>query len=106
MPRMYVIYDNATTVYAEAGQIVGSWQYLYIPFKPDTTYSEITVIFDTRTDATTSDAYVYFADFSTFFPAGTTLNLGSFNLWSNGNPLSPYISTSISANDVWAASVS
>lgn len=103
MPRLEVNYDNGTIVYAEAAQIAGDWQFLPVPFKPTTTAGQITVTLDTRTDATSSDAYVYFDDFSTLFPAGTTLSLGNFDLWSGGEPIAPYISTSVSAQDVWAA---
>jgi hypothetical protein len=103
MPRLEVNYDNGTIVYAEAAQIAGAWQYLYVPFTPATTYGQITVTMDTRTDATSTNAYVYFDDFSTFFPAGVTLNLGNFDLWANGEPIAPYISTTVSAADVWAA---
>jgi hypothetical protein len=45
---------------------------------------------------------VYFDDISVLFPAGTSLNLGGLDLWVDGLPVTPPISTSISALDVWA----
>lgn len=102
LPRLTINYDNGTTAYAQAAAVT-DWQYIFVPFTPATTYGEIEVTLDAQTDQTTTNSYVYWDDFSMFFPAGTTLNLGGFDLWSRGVPISPYISTTISALDVWNA---
>jgi hypothetical protein len=105
MPRLEVNYDNGTVAYTSAAQTT-DWQLLTVTFVSTSTYGQITVTFDTRTNASASDAYVYFDDFSMLYPAGTTLNLGTFDLWANGEPIAPYISTTIAAADVWAVSAS
>jgi hypothetical protein len=62
------------------------------------------VSFTTQTEATGSDAYVYFADFTAPLPQGIALNLGEFNLWANAFPVTPLsFSSTISSNDVWGA---
>lgn len=37
------------------------------------------------------------------FPAGYQLALGTLDLWANGQPVLPPISTNVSALDVWSA---
>jgi hypothetical protein len=102
MPRLTVTYDETTVVYAEAGQTT-DWQFLFVPFTPQTTTGLIDVKFTTNTDKTGSNSYVYFDDMSVLYPAGYTLNLGNMDLWVEGAPVTPMISTSVSAQDVWAA---
>jgi hypothetical protein len=102
MPRLTVDYDDGTTVYAEAAQST-DWQFLFVPFTPTTTYGQIKIKLTTMTDQTSTNAYVYFDDFSVLYPAGYVLSLGGMDLWSGGFPITPPISTSISAQDVWAA---
>jgi hypothetical protein len=101
MPRLTVTYDDGTVVYAEAAQST-DWQYLQVPFRPLTTAGQITVSLNTKTSATTTDAYVYWDDMSILYPAGSTLALGSLDLWNSGYPVMPTISTLASAQDVWA----
>lgn len=102
-PRLTIDYDNGTVVYVEATATTG-WQFLSLPFAPTTTYGQITVTVSTMTDATGSDAYVYFDDFKTLFPAESPLDTQSLDLWANGLPVTPPLATVLSANDVWAAS--
>lgn len=102
MPRLVLNYDNGTETYAEATTGTG-WQFLKIPFRPTTTYGQITISVTSRTDATGSNAYVYIDDFSMLYPSGYTLNLGSLDLFADARPVGPAISTSVSALDVWAA---
>jgi hypothetical protein len=106
MPRLTVIYDNGSTVYGEATQTAGAWQWVQASFTPTTNFGQITVILSTQTVATGSNAYVYFADFSGPLPQGTQLNLGEFNLWADAFPVAPLsFSTLINANDVWSANL-
>lgn len=101
-PRLTVDYDNGTVVYVEATATT-DWQFLPLPFTPTTTYGQITVTVSTMTDATGSDAYVYFDDFKTLFPAESPLDTQSLDLWANGLPVTPPLATVLSANDVWSA---
>ena len=105
LPRLTIDYDNGTTAYVQAAQATG-WQFLPLPFTPLTTYGQITVTVSTMTDATTSDAYVYFDDFKTLFPAEAPLDTQTMDLWANGLPVTPPIATVLSANDVWSAATS
>lgn len=100
MPRLTVDYDNGTTAYVQTAQTT-NWQYIPLPITPLTTYGQITVTLSAMTDATTTDAYVYFDDFSMLYPAGYKLDLGAMDLWANGLPITPPIATVASAQDVW-----
>lgn len=105
MPRLTIDYDNGTTAYAEAAQST-DWQLLFVPITPTTTYGQITATLSGMTDATTTNAYIYFDDYSVLFPAGVQLNLGSLDLWAGGLPIVPTIATNISAQDVWTVATS
>lgn len=100
MPRIYVRYDNATTVYSEAIQTT-EWQLLFVSITPTTSYGQIEIWLSTKTDQIGSSAYVYFDDFSVLYPAGHTINLGGIDLYAGGLPIWPPISTLASAQDVW-----
>lgn len=102
MPRLTINYDNGTTTYAEAAQST-SWQLLAVNFAPTTSYGQITVTLSGRTDATTTNAYVYWDDFAVLYPAGYALDLGGMDLWANALPVTPPIATVLSAKDVWTA---
>lgn len=102
LPRITVNYDDgASTTYAQATATT-SWQLVPVTFTPATSFGEIEVSLSADTDQAGSDAYVYFDDFSTFYPAGVTLALGGFDLFSNAMPITPPISTGVNAMDVWA----
>jgi hypothetical protein len=102
-PKMTINYDDgASSVYIEAANLT-DWQYISLPVTPATAFGQIEVIISTDTDAIGSDAYVYFDDMTVFYPAGIVLSLGGLDLWSDGFPIVPPISTSVNANDVWAA---
>ena len=103
LPRLTIDYDNGTTAYVQATQATG-WQFLPLPFTPTTTYGQITVTVSTMTDATSTNAYVYFDDFKTLFPAESPLNTQTMDLWANAQPVTPPLATVLSANDVWSAS--
>lgn len=105
LPRITVDYDNGTTAYTQATEST-DWQFLPLPFTPTTTYGQITVTLSARTDATTTDAYVYWDDFATLYPADAPLNAQTFDLWANALPVTPPIATVLSANDVWAVETS
>lgn len=105
MPRLTVNYDNGTLAYAEAAQTT-AWQLLFVPIIPTTAYGQITVTLSTMTDATSTDAYVYFDDYSILYPAGVQLNLGAIDLWAGGLPITPTIATNLSAMDVWTVPIS
>lgn len=102
-PRLTVNYDNGTTTYAEAlGNT--SWQLISVTFSPATTYGEITVTLSCRTDATGTNAYVYWDDFATLFPGGYSLDTQGMDLWAKAYPVTPPLATVLSAKDVWTAS--
>lgn len=104
LPRLTIDYDNGTETYAEAAEST-DWQLLSVAFTPTTTYGQITVTLSGRTDATTTNAYVYWDDFSTLYPADKPLNTQTLDLWANALPVVPPLATVLSANDVWAAAV-
>ena len=99
MPRITINYDDGTEVYAEAGQLT-DWQFLFVPFTPTTTFGSITSKLSIQSD---NNSNVYWGDMSVLYPAGYTLNLGAFNNLRSGLPVTPTISTSVSAQDVWSA---
>ena len=102
-PRLTVTYDDgANEVYDEATNSTGE-QLLIVTITPTTTTGFILVKLSGMTDATGSNARVYFGDFSILYPAGVTVNLGKLTNWNLGNPVVPTISTGVNANDVWAA---
>jgi hypothetical protein len=105
LPRITVDYDNGTTAYTQAATST-DWQFLPLPFTPTTTYGQITVTLSARTDATTTDAYVYWDDFVTIYPADTPLNTQTFDLFADALPVTPPLATVLSANDVWALATS
>lgn len=65
LPRLTIDYDNGTAAYVQASETT-DWQFLPLPFTPTTTYGQITVTLSGRTDATTTDAYVYWDDFKCY----------------------------------------
>ena len=101
-PRLTINFDNGTETYATASDTT-DWQFINVPFTPTTSYGIIDVRLSSRTDATGSNAYVYFDDLNVAYPAGVQLNLGNMNLWADGLPITPPISTGVNANDVWSA---
>jgi hypothetical protein len=103
LPRLTVDYDNGTIAYAQAAEATG-WQFIVVPFTPTTGYGEILVNLSAKTDATGTDAYVYWDDVSYLPPAGIEpLNLGSLDLWAGAMPVVPSLALPIfSAQDVWA----
>jgi len=101
-PRLSVLYDNATTVSSTAAEST-DWQLLSVTFTPTTAYGEITVTLDAATDATTTDAYVYWDDMAVLYPAGYQLDLGAFDVWASALPVTPPIATNLSALSVWTA---
>lgn len=105
MPRITVDYDNGTIAYAEAAQQT-DWQFIFVAFTPITSYGEIIVTISTMTDATTTNAYIYWDDFVVLYPAGYRLDLGTIDLWAQALPVTPTIATVNSGLDVWAANTS
>jgi hypothetical protein len=91
LPKLNIIYDNGTTVYSQAAQLT-DWQKLECPFTPLTTYGQITIQLTAKTDALTTNKYVYFDDFSVSYPDGYALNLSGVDNWANGLPVTPTIS--------------
>jgi len=102
LPRLTIDYDDGTTAYVQASETT-DWQFLPLPFVPTTTFGQITVKISTMTDATSTNAYVYFDDFKTLFPAEAPLDTQTMDLWADGLPVVPPIATVLSANDVWSA---
>lgn len=98
-PRLTITYDNGTVAYAQATDTT-AWQLLSVPFTPTTDFGQITVALTTRTDATTTNAYVYFDDFSVMYPPSVSLDLGGMDNWAGGFPVTPPIALPISAGTV------
>lgn len=102
LPRLTAVYDNETaTAYAQAAQDT-SWQQLQLPITPTTAAGEMELQVSCDTDATTTDAYVYFDDLTIFYPPDSQINLGGLDIWSNAMPITPPITTSLSPMDVWS----
>lgn len=99
MPRLTVNYDNGTSVYTEAAEST-DWQLLVRSFTPTTAYGQITVSLSARTDAVTTNAYVYWDDFSVAYPPNASLDLGGMDLWTKGLPITPPIAIPLSAGTV------
>lgn len=105
MPRLTLVYDNGTKTYVEATATT-DWQFLSMSFTPTTTYPDIILTLSAMTDATSTDAYVYFTDFAVLYPAGHQLKLGEMAYFADGEPLKPTIATNLSPADVWAVNTS
>ncbi len=99
LPRLYVNYDNGTTTYIEASETT-DWQVITVTFTPTTTYNQIIVYINGNTDQSSSSAYFYIDDMSVFYPPGVQLDLGGLDLWAKALPITPTISTNITAADV------
>jgi hypothetical protein len=101
-PKLTVRYDNSTDISMTASDTT-DWQLLSVTFMPTTTFGQIVITLSGRTDATITNAYVYFDDFAVLYPAGYKLDLGAMDLWANAMPIVPPIATVLSAKDVWTA---
>lgn len=102
LPRLIIDYDNGTIAYSQAAQST-SWQLLFVSFTPTTTFGRIKVTLSGRTDATSTNSYIYWDDMSVQYPAGYTLDLGSLDVFTDGLPVTPSIATNLSALSVWTA---
>lgn len=99
LPRLTIDYDNGTTAYCQAGEST-DWQLLFVTFTPTTTCGQIIVTLSGRTDATTTDAYIYFDDFTVAYPPSVALDLGGLDNWADALPVTPPIAIPISAGTV------
>lgn len=102
LPRLTITYDQTSTAYAQAAEST-DWQLLVVPITPLTTYGQITVTLSGRTDATTTNAYIYWDDFMIAYPPNVALDLGAMDLWANALPITPPIAVPISAKTVSSA---
>lgn len=102
LPRLTITYDQTSTAYAQAAQST-AWQLLIVPITPTTTYGQITVTHSARTDATTTNAYVYWDDAMVAYPPNVSLDLGGMDLWADALPVVPPIAIPISAKTVSSA---
>jgi hypothetical protein len=100
MPMLMINYDNGTLIYTNALAIT-DWQLLTLSFTPATTYGRISLNITGLTDASVSDAYFYLDDLNVFYPPDVQLALGGLDLWADGMPVTPSISTNVNATDVW-----
>lgn len=97
-PTLRVDYDDGTEVTSVASDST-DWQQLSVTFTPATTFGQITVSIEGKTDATSTNAYFYVDDFSVLLPE--SIDLGGLDLWANALPVTPPISTGITAAQVW-----
>lgn len=103
LPRLTLTYDDGvSTAYAQAAEST-DWQLLFVPITPTTTYGQITATISARTDATTTDAYVYWDDFMVAYPPNVSLDLGGMDLWADALPIVPPLAIPISAKTVSSA---
>lgn len=101
-PTLEITYDEVTTVSAVASDST-DWQLLVVSFTPTTDYGEVGFkIFGSSDAATEAERCFYVDDISVFYPPGVSLNLGGMDLWADALPITPPISTSVNANDVWS----
>jgi len=109
LPRLTLDYDNGTTAYAQASETT-DWQQLFVTFTPTTTYGQITVTLSGRTDATTTNAYIYWDDMNLSYPPNYALDLGGMDNWANALPVTPPIALPLGAyavaNAVWESLLS
>lgn len=101
LPILRVNYDNGTIAYAQMANDASAGQLLSVPFVPTTSYGQITVTLECKTDATGTNNRVYFDDFSVQYPAGYSLDLGAMDLWANAEPIKPTIATLANVGQVW-----
>ncbi len=89
-PRLTVTHDDGIVEYAEAIAST-DWQQISVSFTPTTKKRSATVKLSARTDATGSDAYVYWDDFAVVYPVGFSVDFGGLDVWDEGLPLSPSV---------------
>ena len=101
-PTLQITYDEVTTITSVAANST-DWQLLTVSFTPATDYGQIEFkVYGSSDAATEAERCFYVDDISVFYPAGVSLNLGGMDLWADALPITPPISTSVNANDVWA----
>lgn len=100
-PTLTVDYDNGTEITSVATATAGSWQQLAVTFTPTTGYGQVTMTITGATDATSTNSYFYVDDVNIAYPAGVAVDLGNLDLWADGLPVAPAISTMPSIQGVW-----
>lgn len=100
-PTLTVTYDQTSTATSVATATAGSWQQLAVTFTPTTTFGQVVVSLTGATDATTTSRYFYVDDVNIAYPAGVAVDLGNLDLWADGLPVAPAISTMPSIQGVW-----
>ena len=85
-PKIDINYDNGTHRYAYASSTTTNWQRIAVTFTPTTTFGTVYIDISTQTDQTTTNSYVYFADYDLQLPSGVQVNPGSFTLWAKAYP--------------------
>jgi hypothetical protein len=91
-PTLHVDYDDGTEVTAVAVAST-SWQRLDVTFTPSTAHGEIEVWASCATDATSTEAYVYWDDWAINLPAGVQVDLQGIDNWAKGVPVWPPVTT-------------
>lgn len=104
-PTLTIDYDDGTTITDVASDST-DWQLLSVSFEPTTTYGQLTMTLGAATDASGTDAYVYWDDVSILYPAGVSISLGGLDIWADALPVTPPIATVLSALDVWTVAMS
>ena len=85
-PTLTLNYDNGT-IESTVATATTNWQRLAITITPATTFGRVNMQLSGSTDATGSNAYFYVDDVNIAYPAGTTMDLGSLDLWADGLPV-------------------
>ena len=101
LPTLTVTYDQTSTATSVATATAGDWQQLAVTFTPTTTFGQVEMEITGATDATGTNRYFYVDDVNIAYPAGVAVDLGGLDLWADGLPVAPAISTMPSLQGVW-----
>jgi hypothetical protein len=101
LPTLRLTYDGSITEETVATATT-DWQKITVAITPTVNDQLIKANLYMETDQTGSSSYVYIEDISAFYPPDSIQNFGTLNSWADGMPLTPPISSAVSAQDVWA----
>lgn len=101
-PTLTISYDGGVSENTTVAADTTDWQQIFVTVIPATNAGKITMKVGGCTDATGSNAYFYMDDIAVSYPPNIQLDLGGLNLWQDGFPVTPPITTSINASDLWA----
>ncbi len=101
MPFLSVEYDDGENSVTSTAIESTNWQLLSVTFTPTTTSGRVSVTIGGVGSVVGANGYFYFDDFSTIYPLDSSVDFGTFDIWSRGMPVLPPIKTALSPADVW-----